>query len=357
MEELIIPPTQLTLVATNKCTSACQNCCFQCNPQNKDRLTLTEMKQYITQSVETYNSIKLLIISGGECFTLGKDLDRVIKFATDKGLSTRVVTNGYWAKSPEKSYQRVKSLVEAGLTEINFSTGDEHLIWVPYDNIVYAVTSSLELDLTTVVNVETSKLSHFTPNQLKTDSRLEKYQHLLGKKLFIFGGIWIPFLKSTETQLNTLKNEKRDTPSITIQKKENRCSSLFNTISIDPNHQVNVCCGLTIQYNSYLRLGSAQKYPLKYLYEYQFQDFLKIWLFTEGPRKILNFCRNKREMPPIDTSKWHLCQICLEIFRDEQNILTLRQNYSEIFPSIMLKYSLLKEKYFKIFKFNSNENK
>jgi recombinational DNA repair protein RecR len=94
--------------------------------------------------------------------------------------------------------------------------------------------------------------------------------------------------------------------------------------------------------------NSADKYSLKFLYEYQFQDFFKIWLFTEGPGKILKFCRKKMNLPPLDTTKWHICQICAEIFRDEQNILVLQQNYKEVFANIMLKYSLLREKNLKV---------
>jgi organic radical activating enzyme len=302
MNELIIPPTQLTFVTTNRCTAACQNCCFQCNPQNKSRLTLQEMKYYIDQSIKAYNTIKLLIITGGECFTLGRDLTQIIKHASSNGLFTRVITNGYWAKSIEKAYSKLKKLVEAGLDEINFSTGDEHQVWVSYDN--------------------------------------------LDKKLHIIGGAWMPFLKSSEEKINLSNNEDSKDSLIILQRKK-RCSSLFNTISIDPFHQAIACCGLTVEYINYLKLGNAKKYSLKFLYEYQFQDFLKIWLFTEGPENILRFCRNKLNLHPIDTTQWHICQICVEIFRDEQNILILQQNYEEVFPNVMLKYSLLKEKYLK----------
>jgi hypothetical protein len=58
---------------------------------------------------------------------------------------------------------------------------------------------------------------------------------------------------------------------------------------------------------------------------------------------ILKFCRNKLNLPPIGTTRWHICQICVEIFRDEQNVLTLQQNYEEVFSNVMLKYSLSRE--------------
>jgi hypothetical protein len=200
------------------------------------------------------------------------------------------------------------------------------------------------LNLTTVVNVESSHASKFGIEYLKTDYRLEKYKHLLNKKLLIFGGAWMPFLKSDEEKINQPNSE---ISKIFPQLQKKRCTGLFNTISVSPFHQMIACCGLTIGYIKYLWLGNTKKYSLKFLYEYQFQDFLKIWLFTEGPENILKFCRNKLTLPPIDTTNWHICQICVEIFRDEQNILVLQQNYKEVFSNVMLKYSLLRKKYLK----------
>jgi len=357
MKELIIPPVNLTFIATNKCTAACKNCCFSCNPKNKDRLTLSDMKQYVTQSVEEFNTIKILVITGGECFTLGKDLDKIIQFANKKGLKTRVVTNAYWAKSLEKAHLIVNQLVDDGLDEINYSTGDEHQVWVPYENIINAVISSLESRLATVVNIESSNLSDFSSKIFLKDSRLEKYKHLINKKFFLIDGMWMPFLKSTELKLKSLNEENEKKPLIYLQKNEKRCTSLFYAITITPNNQVYSCCGMTLLYNSYLRLGNAQKYSLKTLYEYQFKDFLKIWLFTEGPEKILTFCYQKRKINVNDTSKMHICQICFEIFRDKENISILQKNYSEIYTNVMIKYNLLKEKYNKTFNLQNDEKK
>ncbi|MDR0612718.1 MAG: hypothetical protein LBG45_04445 [Dysgonamonadaceae bacterium] len=193
MDELIIPPLSLNLITTNKCTATCLNCCLQCSPENNDRLSLQEMVQYVDSSIETYDTIKLLILTGGECFTLGKDLDSIVQYASNKGLMVRVVTNGYWATSSEKAFARLKKLADAGLLEFNLSTGDEHQNWVPYDNIIWATVAALELKLSVAINVETSMISQFDERHLKTDPRLEKYKLILNEKLKVISGIWILF--------------------------------------------------------------------------------------------------------------------------------------------------------------------
>ena len=342
MESLFITPTEISFITTNQCTAACANCCFQCNPKNKDRISLAEMKQYVDDAISSYSTVKLLVLTGGECFILGNDLNCIVKYATEKKLVVRVVTNGFWANTYEKAFEKLKKLVEDGLTEINFSTGDEHQEFVPFDNIINGIIASLELNLTVVVNIELSDNSSFNLNDLKNDVRLEKYKDRIGKDLIIMCGRWIPFFKEQKKKRESNKNV------VYVEENKNRCASLFRTISISPTDDVYACCGLPVKYISYLRLGTLKKYSLQYLYEYQFQDFIKIWLYTEGPKKILNFILNKRNEELIDTNKWHICQICAEIFKCEENIITLQQNYGEVFSNVMFKYELLKRKHLKI---------
>lgn len=335
MKELVVNPTTLSFVTTNKCSAACKNCCFGCSPQNKNRLTLSEMKNYINQSLSAYSTIKLLVLTGGECFTLNDDLDDIIKYGAEKGLFVRVVTNSYWAISFKKAYKRLKKLSELGLKEVNVSTGDEHLKWVPYNNIVYTIVASLQLKLTTVVNVETSPMSSFNSKHLKEDARLVKYfEKYNGSKLMVINGVWMPFTKSTQKEINS--DERSQKNDICLS---NRCTSLFSAITISPFHQVNACCGLTSEYIPYLRLGNAKKYPIKKLYEYQFNDFLKIWLFNEGPQNIMDFVSEIEPKKKINTTGWHICQICAEIFRDEEILAIIQQHYKKVYSNIILKHS------------------
>lgn len=86
----------------------------------------------------------MVIFTGGECTLLKEDLFEAINYASSLGLATRVVTNGYWAKTDESAKEMVERLVSAGLTEINFSAGDEHAKFVPLDRIVHAVKTCAE---------------------------------------------------------------------------------------------------------------------------------------------------------------------------------------------------------------------
>ena len=111
----------------------------------------------------------------------GNDLNLIIDYASRIGLSVRVVTNGYWAKSPEIAKEKLLELSKCGLKEVNFSTGEDHQEWVSYDNIVYGSIAALDLGLTCVINVESHDKSKFKSNLFYEDERLKKYLDINNK--------------------------------------------------------------------------------------------------------------------------------------------------------------------------------
>lgn len=344
IEDLIIPPSTISLLTTYACTAECKNCCFKCNPKIKERLSLNKMKRYIDQCIATYPKfLQVLVLTGGECFLLGKDLVKVIEHGASKGLIVRIVTNGYWAKSYIKSHSMLTQLVDAGLKEINFSTGDDHQEWVPYDNIVHGCMASIDLGLTCVVNVESHDSSIFDIKRFFEDDRLKKYfipNEKTKKYLKIEKGVWVPFRKDSQLSYDSIELN---------QSSHQRCTSLFNTLAINPYSVLIACCGLTSEYISCLRLGNVEKKSIKEIYENQFFDFIKIWLFTEGPAKILEFIYKKRNIKHEKISG-HICQICAEVFKDPKNIDCIKKNYSKIAPSILLKYSFMQKSTYQITK-------
>jgi hypothetical protein len=88
-----------------------------------------------------------------------------------------------------------------------------------------------------------------------------------------------------------------------------------------------------------MRLGDVSKNDIVTLYNSQFEDFLKIWLFTEGSLNILKFIYQKRKIP-FKNITGHICDICAEIFKDPENITTLKRHYREVSSKILFKYSL-----------------
>ena len=342
LEKLFSPPVSISLISTNKCTAECANCCFQCNPRNNQSLSFDDAKNIIDQSLTKFpQSIKLLVITGGECFTLGKELDKIINYASERGLLTRVVTNGYWAYSFKKTYLRLLRLQQIGLTEINVSTGDEHQEFVSLDNIVNIIVASRLLNMTIAINVETSPLDRFSSNMLKNDIRLKKYGLDKRTDLYVVSGKWMYFKKQSKEKIQRLLefNDKQSSSVI-----GERCSSILNDIIVFPDKKMYSCCGLTSIYSKYLYLGRLTSHSVAELYIKQFDDFIKIWLYTEGPGKILNFARRKRGLTPLNFKGVHTCQVCVELFKDEENMKIIKDKYKEVLQDVIIKYSFLRKR-------------
>lgn len=128
-----IKPSGITLLATLRCTAACDNCCFGCNPKQGRSMTYEEMKDYVNQSLEAYpDSITKFCLTGGECMLLGKDVDKILSYAKSKGLKASIVSNAYWATDYDKAYRTLNRLKGKGLISASFSTGTDHNHFVPW---------------------------------------------------------------------------------------------------------------------------------------------------------------------------------------------------------------------------------
>lgn len=337
----VIEPKVLSLLTTMYCTAQCRNCCFQCSPKNRDSMSLNDMLFYIDKIKDNFHSIKTVVFSGGECTSLKEDLLNAISYSKKKGLTTRIVTNAFWATSYEKSYEFLNRLRQHGLDEINYSTGDDHQEWVPYDNIINACLAARDIGFNVLINVESHPKSSFNSFVFERDNRISKY---IGKDLLdpncikIMQGVWMPIDEEAK--------QKREHIDVIPQYKP--CDSLFQTLSIVPNGDIYCCCGLTCLKNSFLKIGNAHFFSKKDIISNQFDDLLKVWIHIEGPYKVLEFLyrNDPQKLSNIDYSM-HVCEVCHTIFNDIQNIKDIKENILQVLPNIILKYNLsLKKKHY-----------
>lgn len=323
----ILEPKILSLITTDKCTAACHNCCFQCNPKRTKRISLEEMTFILDEVARDFPSVISCVFTGGECTILEDDLCRMIRYSKSKGMRNRIVSNGHWAVTETCALSYLSELKDAGLNELNLSTGDEHQKWVPYERIVYACKAAVKLGLFVAVNVEATPISRFSSLTMKKDKRLLK--EIVSGKIIVKDSLWIEFDK-TGSNIDD-QNVLNDGP----------CTNLFNTISVSPDLHLQACCGLTCKNSHYLDLGNLRKHSLRRLYNEQFDDLMKLWLYTHGPKDIYTFlCKEKNEKD--ESHKYpHLCSLCHHILNNKENMEIVKDKIDSIIPSVMLKYQFI----------------
>lgn len=335
-----VSPLTIGLITTTQCTAACQDCCFGCNQNNRATMDYEILINAIDNAITSYPNVKLIVLTGGECFLLGKEtLANVIRHIHKLGLMSRVVTNAFWASSFKKAYETLLFLHECGLTEVNVSTGDEHLKWVPVDNIINTIVASVLNKIPISVNIEASINKSFGDKDLLADCRLQKY---LGSGLIhIVNGHWVSSSQEESDKAN--RDCAYISPGQTL-----RCTSIFTSPSILPNGSVIACCGLTSQDHESLILGNILSSDLLDIFEESIYDFIKLWIYTEGPFSLLTFCNELNpELPTID-SGLHICEYCKLLYTNEDYFSTLKGHYRKKIPYLVTKYKILTNRIKKI---------
>lgn len=324
---LNINPVMLAIAPTHKCTAACENCCFACSPRNNHIMNISTMIKHIDDAINAYKTIRILIITGGECFVLGKDLVKIVNYATNKGLATRVVSNAFWATSFDEAINVLKPLVSSGLTEINLSTGDEHSKYVNVENIVNASLAAVQLNIKTVlISVESPNNANITSLYFKRHKKL--YKLISDERIDCVDASWMYFK-------NNIKNDNMFVDKRIIAKP---CDNIFNGIYINPYSQLLSCCGLTVEYNEYLKIGDLTKFNVSQLYERQFNDLFKVWLHIEGPMRIYEKIMREKGLEPKIFC--HKCAYCIEIIRNRENYQIMKRIIKRELPQIIFNYKL-----------------
>ena len=337
-----ISPNTLSLLTTYYCTAACKNCCFECNQERRGRMSFKQMETYISECVKAFPTIRLVVFSGGECFSLKDDLYQAIYYAHKKGLITRVVTNGYWAVSYEKALGILVLLKELGLNELNLSTGDDHQKWVPFDNIVNAIRAAAKVDLPCLVNIETNPSSQFSEEDFKNHEELKEY--IRDNKVIFSSGIWIPFDMEDKIKRDTNYNELIKHRYVQRPIISHGCNSLFESIPIDPEGIVYACCGLACRKAKFLKIGNMNTAGINKIYTRQFDDFLKVWAYVDGPKFILNKIAMETGKNIEVNADMHNCEACLLLLNDPSKIEYIKNNISRYISEVVLKYNIKQKK-------------
>ncbi|MFQ5634513.1 MAG: radical SAM protein, partial [Gammaproteobacteria bacterium] len=265
-------PDTLTVITTYQCNAACAECCFECNPAVRDRLSLASITGCIDRAAAAFPGLELVAFSGGECFLLKQDLYAAIAHAHGHSLRTRCVTNGFWGNTPAICDRTVQQLVDAGIDEINISTGRDHQEWVPVDSVIRAAQTLVARSVFTLVTVEMDTPESRCLQRLTEQPEIRRLMQ--NPALFrLQCNSWMPFHADS-----AIRRELSDKSEL-----RSGCTQLFHNVTLTPKDELAACCGLTMEHIPEMKLGSSRTpVSMAGLYYRQFEDFLKIWIHVDG---------------------------------------------------------------------------
>jgi organic radical activating enzyme len=331
-------PNTLVLLPTYRCSAACKNCCFQSNPKILHRVPQERLLGYIDQAKEM-GTIRMICISGGEPFLLKEDLVEIIGRASHLGFLTRIVTNGFWATSEKSALRRLRPLVAAGLNEINFSTGDDHADFVSLQHVLNGLQVSTRLGLGVALMVEeTSARKINLASIIQAAQRFDEdlAQALAERKISVVESPWMEFgpddskLTHSPCRLANASNVHFREP----------CKSIFTSIVVTPSEQLGICCGLPREDIADLNQGSLREHSMSALFDSGCHDFVKIWIFVEGPERILAWAATKDPSIDWENKYAHNCDACRAMYHDPCVAAVIASHYREKYEDVMNLFSL-----------------
>lgn len=339
-----IEPKIISMITTYRCPASCEQCCFRCGPLEGPTITLDEGLRLIDESAEI-SSVKLMVFTGGECFLLGESLVKLVEYSTKRGLLTRCVTNGYWATSSKSAKTRINQLKAAGLNEINFSTGSFHSNHVPIKNVIQGAIVCAESEINTVINIELFQESKFDCDIIAENKSIKKLVEQ--RKIQINRNRWMPNGKELLENIQEGPENSRYSTPISHEESASRfygeqnksaCASSLNILAITPDLKLISCCGLTLRYMPDLVLGDLRTQTISQALKDTKPDILKMWLFLEGPEKVLDFVRSHDVDFSLPSEAVHPCHSCLSLYSNDRARRVLREHYEEVEERICTNY-------------------
>ncbi len=99
--------TGLHLLLTYQCTFECDHCFVWGSPWQKGTMTLEDIR-HIFRQAQDLGTVTSIYFEGGEPFLYYPVLLQAVREAAGMGFQVGIVTNAYWANSPEGARQALK---------------------------------------------------------------------------------------------------------------------------------------------------------------------------------------------------------------------------------------------------------
>ncbi|MGC8917644.1 MAG: radical SAM protein [Thermoanaerobaculum sp.] len=296
-------PRALVFVVTSGCTARCRDCCFGATPEKaRERLRCEEMLRALEVVYGMVPTLKLVVFTGGEPMLFARDIVPVVAEASRLGLGTRIVTNGFWAQTPALARQVLEPLYAAGLLELNLSTGDDHLEWVPFESVVNAALAALEAGVLTAVFVEERADARFRAADVFRHPLIRRFlrHHPNHHLLIVNGGAWLGLRTGRQfaAEVGSVPDGLGGPPL--------GCDSIGRDLVVAPGNRFFGCCGLTVRDIPWLQRHWRKPEELLDHWACLNNEPLAFVLRQRGPE----FLCDVLGIPLTDHEKVHPCVAC-----------------------------------------------
>lgn len=330
----------ICFLTTFRCNAQCDYC--ECRPWVKDELSLDSMIEFIDES-KKLGTVGQVIFSGGEPTLLGSNLLKAINYATEQGMLTRVVTNGWWGgNSVERALKRLDKLIDSGLSELNISIDDLHQEWIPLERAKHAFLACQERNFPVLIAHKEAQNAVITREYLSSFFGTNLIQYEDGTD---YTDIENTRLISTGTiiPVGPAKTSISKDNLIYSSNWQRNCGSVLKDIIVGANYQLQPCCGIVTKNIPELTLGDIRENSLIDQLEKANKDAILNWLALEGPSSMINFVKEHDPSIKFPHEFTGICHACNEVLTRPEVRQVILDNIDKKVPYLELHRAFFEE--------------
>ena len=291
---------KLAIGITDKCSAACDMCCFGCSPQGKHTLSIELLKDVIRQASEMEGT-RAVGFTGGDPFMVYDLLLESCAYAKSLGLRITVNTNGFWGRNEKRALEMLKALKAAGVELLSFSADRYHQQYVPIEDLKTAMRLTQAVGMRCDISI--METAHSDDIVRMTEAlRPEIYQ------TSVVSHAMLPVGKALE--------RVQDGEFIRhFETKEAKCG-YFGMMQLNFDGNYYMCCSQFCREIPRIKLGDAREVPLKDLQRRITSDDYLYVMLRNGLVWYINLARERGyEIPNYLCSA---CHCCYYVFRNQK---------------------------------------
>ncbi len=307
-------------------------------PDRTEQLSGPDLVKILEELLAEARQIKVVVFAGGEPLLLGEVLHAGIRTVHARGLVTRVITNAYWATSPEEARRVVGELRAAGLDELNISADDHHLPFISLQRVRWAYEAALEAGFLSVA------IAHCGgPRSVLTPELLEA--ELAGgapmdRRYDDGGGAnvqrWTPGRTRVVLSNAPLQRIGRGVAQLADDElppatpglaEQGGCPWALRSAAISPSGHLLSCCGFELEDNPVLDYGDLRETPAGELLDAVDDDLVTNLIAILGPPRLKELLvKHWPDEVRFERDYRSYCEVCWDLVHIPQNREALQRH-------------------------------
>jgi hypothetical protein len=325
----------LSLMPTYRCTASCQQCGTLSSPRDDTWLSRDAIMRAIDQAATA--GYGLVVFTGGEATLAEEVVIEGVARSRSLGMRTRLVTNAWWAVDGAATTAALRKYQDAGLQELNVSTGDQHARFVSIDRPIRAAITAAELGFdSALIMVEVRDGNGIGRAAIEGHALMTDAPPAIRQRVLIMESPWMPLSPSRHYRYPEGLAANREN-----LESRGGCDNILSTTTVQADGRIAACCGLGMRVIPELQIGSVDATTIAEAAEIANEDFLKRWIRIEGPEKILAWAADFDPSIEWEDQYAHRCQACRRVYADDRVKAVIREHHGAKIPDILLREWLL----------------